>query len=525
MNGIQDRSDRESCIELAFQYFPDDVEVITRSVVENIRMLNPPSKPQTATTEEEGRGEGGDNNHQLDLFVSPKKQMNYQNKKVKPNDSTLPFIVEKTRGVSSFATEFQSMVGVLSNEDVTKIKAIEWLCISNEHKPEAVAQSNELLRDFFNCSSEEQSTNDLKSWRIDAAELLVQSSRGISDTTPPVAFPTQVLSRMEEFTRQSPECPSLIGGRSGLEWARVLKEHQCWRVLLNAHQSFMSWHQCLGRMQADSPPITQTPPLKHGASQEEIEEHSYLVRRDDVKNIQLISKWLAQTVGEMEREVERACVTIKQVLNFEPTEACYGPCFGEIDYGSSTNDMLNLISACGMDPSGWMIFSEDHLLSDERLEEIDEEEAKQQDEAIKLMKNNNEEENKNIEKAQQFFIHKTRERDQKHMDRNASQIMRREVLPKLLIMLHEVYYNTSNWLMRVASLIGSFSESLLPHVSQLEDLSVNHLRSSLQVADIAASRQLGLYTCMNKSELRRFLAAIHQSSMKLCEHKGEVSLE
>lgn len=42
---------------------------------------------------------------------------------------------------------------------------------------------------------------------------------------------------------------------------------------------------------------------------------------------------------------------------------------------------------------------------------------------------------------------------------------------------------------------------------------------------MAASRQLGHYTCMDEAQLKRFLAAMHTSAMKLCELRGEVSLE
>jgi nuclear pore complex protein Nup107 len=208
MNGIQDRQDREACIELAFKYFPsEDVEVITRLVVENIRMLQPNSGGGAAAGSQQNRlalttntAATGSDNSSLNYFVSPK-----QSKKSKLNNSTPLSVQQQQQAIVLLNDHFQPVLSKLSNEDVTKIKSIEWLCIHNEHKAEAVAQANELLREFFNASSNSNSLSSLvgggssgtTTWRMDAAELLVQSNRGINDTTPPPAFPTQVREREE----------------------------------------------------------------------------------------------------------------------------------------------------------------------------------------------------------------------------------------------------------------------------------------------------------------------------------------
>jgi hypothetical protein len=524
MNGIQDRADRESCIELAFRYFPSDVETITRLVVENIRMIPNSDQNKLANTMT--------NTKELTpmSFLSPQQG---QNKKIRfdsqMSEASHPRGANANANVdveNSLALQFKPMMGVLSSDDVTKIQSIEWLCISNEHKPEAVAQSNELLREFFNCTPE--SSIHQQGWRIDAAELLVQSNQGVSDTSPPLAFPTMVLSRMEESCQEetsSPEAPQLAGGRTAAEWGRVLKEHQCWRVLLNAHQRFMSWHSCLARLQSHRPLITQTPQLRPGATQEEIEEHMYTVRRDAVKNSQVVTRWISQTVGEIEREVEQACFALKRVLEFDGSKDCYGPCFGEVNYHSQVSHMIELVKQCGIDPTGWMVFSHDHLLSYDKLTHLDDNEAKN-DHILKQELKNKNDNGKLNESDKLKFNNRMRGRDQRYLDRNASQLIRRQVIPKLLIMLHQVYHRTGNWFLRVAAITASCSSnSPLDHIDKLKVMAVDHFRSALRVADLAASRQLGLYACMDKTQLRRFLAAIHQSSMKICELKGQPSLD
>jgi hypothetical protein len=39
-----------------------------------------------------------------------------------------------------------------------------------------------------------------------------------------------------------------------------------------------------------------------------------------------------------------------------------------VDYSGEVGDMIEAISACGVDPCGWMVFSSDHLVSEETFQ-------------------------------------------------------------------------------------------------------------------------------------------------------------
>lgn len=81
-----------------------------------------------------------------------------------------------------------------------------------------------------------------------------------------------------------------------------------------------------------------------------------------------------------------------------------------------------------------------------------------------------------------YFRSRMYDRDRRHMDREVSANIRKAIIPKLLLMLHEVYYSTSSWLLKVADMTEAVGGAgMQPQGHQLQRLAVKHIQSSLQV--------------------------------------------
>jgi hypothetical protein len=480
--------------------------------------------------------------------------------------------------------------------DLEKIKAIEWLCISPEHKGEAVLQANELLREFFlhpktlqalvvaqrQAAPESAASSSSSSfvagggggaeqvvklpsqavakghtWRFDAAELLVLSSSGIASEGG--AFPDMVLQKMahavaaaaagaSDSTRRPRQqqqqqkmedddasaavgsgltTVSAAGGglRTATVWGRVLKEQQCWRVLLRAVHAHREWKRALSLAAASHPAPWANPPTPQpGAPQDEHEDYMYRVQQQEVRRRQQTHAWLSDALDTvLGSKLPSAVEGLEALLDFGPSSdsgmRCYGPTReGERDYSGLVGDVLTLLPKAGVDPRGWMFFGRDYLRQDEDDDAEDD---------------NDEEAGEGGEGGETLGV-RAHHQQQRRADRLASTALRRECLPKVALLLHEVHHDTGLWLLKAAGAVaeaelqgggGRQQQQVGAVVAELEAKAANAFRKAMQVADVVASRQLGVYGATSSSDLKRILKAVHASALQLLQLRGVISLD
>jgi len=74
----------------------------------------------------------------------------------------------------------------------------------------------------------------------------------------------------------------------------------------------------------------------------------------------------------------------------------------------------------------------------------------------------------------------------------------------------------------VAARVPALARTMAP---ALASAAADQLRSAVRVADVVASRRLGLFACHSGPELRRLLAAVHASADLLLELTGSLDLD
>ena len=326
MRGIKDGSERRTCLIRANECFPADVAEITKRTVEEIRM------------EEDKSDEGAAREVQSSPHPVTPMQLPAPSGMLQPTfpprrptmlvSAALPFLYDDPMSVAGS--------GALSKGEKKKIGGIEWLCISEDHKDlkaEAVAQANELLREFFvgpaffspqAHGQQRAAPLSKQQWRYHAADFLMNSSDYLSKDTNPFAFPTQVLKQMSSAPAATVRPVASHGGvdRSSLEWARVLKEQQCWRVFLYALDSFARWKKAWS--ECPKPPARNEP--KSTTNQVERKYQQQLMAN---RHSEDTYKWLkgcldSQTGGGLEQKAVAAERDLRMVLAFGEEE-CYGP--------------------------------------------------------------------------------------------------------------------------------------------------------------------------------------------------------
>ena len=327
MRDVKDGQERRTCLQRAHEYFTKDVVAeITKRTVVQIRM-------------KDGAGDVKSSRLQKQMMPSHSLQSpGLLNTPTQPQEvhTAVPhsiFPPEQPIEMVSTALKFLintpsegSLVGTLSAGDAEKIRGIDWLCISEEDpslKAEAVAQANELLREFFiGPAFFEREGEVLKpssgpmareEWRYHAADFLMSSSEYLSKDTRPFAFPTQVLKRMKACISNTASNMSVQ--RSALQWARVLKEQQCWRVFMKALDSFANWKKAFDTKCL--PPPERRAPV-HDANQEEMLLRK---RRAEEQYVKETHRWLNDCLEDqskvgMEHKANIAQQYLEMVLDF-----------------------------------------------------------------------------------------------------------------------------------------------------------------------------------------------------------------
>ena len=620
---VKERSARVLCVQLAKQWFPNDLADVTRKAVELARQQGTGEGDMGEIGEQEkgdttaalalgfggtpgGRGASGGgalalqansaaNADGLALGVGSLQLVEY---------GGLSSGLVSTSGLSSSS----SGGGGLSAGDLAKIKAIEWLCIDDNHKAEAIAQANELLRGFFlgpkataalASSSSDPCTASSSSppwaWRCDAAEILL-ASRGLGDDDVPRAFPTQVLAALESALIADDEGIHLGGdsgsggssGRAAAEWARVLKEHQGWRVLLRAVQAVNEWRTAMAAastppqaassdLQLQQPPSSSaqqaawgSPGLHQqqqrrrgggggggGASAMDAEERRYAAQRDGVRYAQATDAWLNDALATLlQGALPCAAQALEAVLDFQPTPRCYGvsnsggPGGGEGDADADVYRVVDSLTRCEVHPAGWMLFEKDYLapsdaanINKRTLAEAEASDASNTFGASgsafsggasfsELGSSSSGGGGGRAAASERARRIATAQRQA--ADSRASIAIRRAVLPVCLMLLHEVHHATAAWLLGAAKTSaaastyagsGGSSSGGGGQVEGLQRLAATEFRRALQVADLAAARQHALYACLDGDALRKLLAACHASSMELLDLTGGLEME
>jgi len=614
---VKERSARELCVQLAKQWFPDDLADVTRKAVELARQQGT-GEGGLQGEEKEEKGESGGSSFGFGgpsgggsggggaLALQANSAANAEGLALGVGSLQLVEYGGLSSGLVSASGSSSGGGGGgggggLSAGDLAKIKAIEWLCIDDTHKAEAVAQANELLRDFFlgpkataalasststaAASSSSSPSSSSWAWRCDAAEILL-ASRGLGDDDVPRAFPTQVLAALESALVAEEEGGGSGGGSNGraaAEWARVLKEHQGWRVLLRAVQAVNEWRAAMAA--ASTPPQAAassselqvssqqqqpsstlqaaswgSPGLQRrgGASAMDVEERRYAAQRDGVRHAQATDAWLNDALATLlQGAMPRATQALEAVLDFQPTPRCYSVTSTSGDGGSASGGagdggdadadvyrMVDSLTRCEVHPAGWMLFEKDYLApgdassADKRtLAEAEASNASTfgaSGSAFSGGASSSELGGGGGSAAAAERARRVASAQRQAADSRASMAIRRAVLPVCLMLLHEVHHATAAWLLGAAktsaaasAYAGSSGSSSSGggQVEGLQRLAATEFRRALQVADLAAARQHALYACLDGDALRKLLAACHTSSMELLDLTGGLEME
>jgi hypothetical protein len=560
MVGVRARDDRELCLALARRHFPSDLPVVARRTVEAIR----------------GAGGGDDEVDRVQAGVAG--LLTDGGSGVSGGAAETAFAASRGLAFLGSAADSSSSSSsslTVSTGDSAKIAAVEWLCIADEHRAEAVAQANALLRDFFlPRTTGEAGSGGLMGqglakgahWRFDAAELLVLSHKGLgapssegSPSSSSRAFPGSVLAAIHHALGQAEagadradregeaDADDSMGGGGGgssgngaaaaaagsaalrpaAEWASVLKEHQCWRVLLRALGSFGAWRRHAASSAAcdPPPPFAPEPSPAARAGPDALEEHAYRVKRDAVKHAQLTEAWLRSAADALVgQSLEAAAEALMRVLDFTPADdLCFAPDAaadggddGEAAGGVVADDMVAALRACDVDPTGFMIFGADAMAGDE-------EEGSNGDGDD----NGDGDGDGGVARGglSGERAARAREAGARRRAKEAGRALRREVVPVACLLLHEAHHETAKWLLqarRVALAVPALATS---HGPAFAGLAAAQLRRAVQVADVVASRRLGLFACHTGPELRRLLAAVHASADLLLDITGALDLD
>jgi len=462
--------------------------------------------------------------------------------------------------------------------DLKKIKGLEWLCFRDEHKCEAVAQANELLRGFFlapsatathllrattlpaarSAAAASEETKKAEQgdggapqaffgpaagpaawWRVDSAEMLLLDDTGLGNTDGGLVFPDQVLAAM-----RGGNAPF---GRPPADWGRVLKEHQCWRVLLGALQAFKDFRAALALAKTRVPAFQAKSSSRPNAAafleqqgSGEDEEVMYRSRLASVRQVQALEQWLEESGPEVLSKLGKCADRLREVLDFGPAPSagppcglqdqpgicpppesaarCFGPKRdGEADYSSASWDMVAELERVGVDPTGWMLFEQDYLKGlDSGRGGASEKEFSS--DAPKGLEKGPASEKLSVSTETWGA---------------ASRALRRAVLPSTIRLLWDAHHSAGLWFAEGARRVEQFlagaatgaGTNLAERAQELNRLATAQFQSALQVADMAASKRLGIAACMDGQQVKGLLAGCHASALVLVDLTGRVEVE
>jgi nuclear pore complex protein Nup107 len=213
----------------------------------------------------------------------------------------------------------------VSRNELEQLRALQWLTIDPAHAGEAVAQANAMLRDFV----KEAGGGNVGA--LEAAQLLVDRF-----------LPEEAADAVEHYA----QAPGGITGRSCAEWCAVLKEHCCWRALLQAYSTFDAWRSSL--VVCTPEPAPRAPTLGLAVGHQAVEA-SMIYKR----TLRVWQEELEAKVESLSRAAMLASAHLRNMLSF-PRE----PHLIEDDALaiSLSTTQCQLLESLGVPPDGWLQF-------------------------------------------------------------------------------------------------------------------------------------------------------------------------